>query len=180
MKLILLLIFFFATGISLKPINLPSGNNREYSIDPISRKNDLNLLSPYKARFIARHWENNIMSSGKEIMKEDVHIIRRIDELYKIIDDNNSNIYMSWTPNGVTKDVLFIIVGEINHTKNEFIITMVIQSPYWDTSQIESEHLKYALEELIGGIDDVTLDMTYLYTRDPRFRLSWLTARQNR
>jgi len=176
MKSILLLIFFFGTVLSLNPIHLPSGNNREYRINPVSRANDLNLLTPSKARFIARHWENNIMSSGKEIMKEDTHIIRRIDDLYRIIEDDNSNIYMSWTPKGVTKDVLFIIVGEINHDKKEFVIIMVIQSPYWETCQIESDHLKYALEDLIGGIDGITLDMTYLYARDPRFRLSWLTA----
>jgi hypothetical protein len=176
MKSILLLIFFLSTVLSLNPIDLPSGNNREYRINPISRANDLNLLTPCKARFIARHWENNIMSSGKEIMKEDAHILLRIDDLYRNIEDDNVNIYMSWTPNGVSSDVLFVIVGEINHDEKDFVITMVIQSPFWDSCQIESEHLKYALEELVGGIGGVSLDMSYLYANDSRFRLSWISA----
>jgi len=140
--------------------------------------NDLNLLTSSKARFIAKHWENNILNSGLEIMDEDVHVLNKIDELMEIIAKENNYIYISWTPSSLIKEVLFIIVGETKPDKNEFVIKLIVQSPFWDSKQISSEHLKYAIEELIYGIDNVYLNMTYLYDNDLRYKLSWVTINQ--
>ena len=140
--------------------------------------NDLNLLTPSKARFIAKHWANNILNSGLEIMAEDVHVLNKIDELMGLIAKENNYIYISWTPSSLINEVLFIIVGETKSDKKEFVIKLIVQSPFWDSKQISSENLKYAIEELIYGIDDVSLNMTYLYDNDLRYKLSWLTINQ--
>ena len=178
MNCILILLFFFIGAWSLNPIGLPSGNQKKYTINPTSRVNDLNLLTSSKARFIAKHWENNILNSGLEIMDEDVHVLNKIDELMEIISKENNYIYISWTPSSLIKEVLFIIVGETKPDKNEFVIKLIVQSPFWDSKQISSEHLKYAIEELIYGIDNVYLNMTYLYDNDLRYKLSWVTINQ--
>jgi hypothetical protein len=163
---------------SLNPIGLPSGNQKKYTINSLSRANDLNLLTPSKARFIAKHWENNILNSGLEIMDEDVHVLNKIDELMEIMARENNYIYISWSPSSVINEVLFIIVGETNAEKNEFVVKLIVQSPFWNPKQISSENLKYAIEELIYGMDNVYLNMSYLYDNDLRYKLSWLTINQ--
>jgi len=135
-------------------------------------------LTPSKARFIAKHWANNILNSGLEIMTEDVHVLNKIDELMGLTAKENNYIYISWTPSSLINEVLFIIVGETKSDKKEFVIKLIVQSPFWDSKQISSENLKYAIEELIYGIDDVSLNMTYLYDNDLRYKLSWLTINQ--
>jgi hypothetical protein len=132
-------------------------------------------LTPSKARFIAKHWENNILNSGLEIMNEDVYVLNKIDELMGLTAKKNNYIYMSWTPSSVIDEVLFIIVGETMSDKKEFVIKLIVQSPFWDSKQISSENLKYAIEDLIYGIDNVSLNMTYIYDNDLRYKLSWLT-----
>ena len=178
MNCIILLLFFIVGAWSLNPLGLPSGNQKKYTINPVSRVNDLNLLTPSKARFIAKHWENNILNSGLEIMNEDVHVLNKIDELMALTAKKNNYIYISWTPSSVIDEVLFIIVGETKSDKKEFVIKLIVQSPFWDSKQISSENLKYAIEELIYGIDNVSLNMTYLYDNDLRYKLSWLTINQ--
>ena len=43
----------------------------------------------------------------------------------------------------------------------------------WEEKQIKSIHLKYALEDLTEDIEDLNLDLTYLYENDKRYKLDW-------
>ncbi len=164
---------------ALAPNSFPSGQDKTYKVDVSARANDLTLLSPQRTRFIAKHWENNILNGGLEIRKEDAHIIERIDKLYDIIDSTEPGdkriLYLSWSPLGAIREVLFLVVAEIDVEREKFVVKLVIQSPFWEPRQIESRHLKYALEDLVEDIEEVTLDMTELYGSDSRFRLAWLS-----
>jgi hypothetical protein len=163
----------------LTPSSFPSGKPKTYTVDLSDRASDLTLLDKKHTRVIAKHWENNIMNGGVEIRKEDKHIIARIDELYEIIDTidrgDDSIMYMSWTPRGALREVLFLVVIKIDVEQEKFVVQLVLQSPFWEPQQIESRHLKYALEDLANKIDGVTLDFSQLYARDSRITLSWLT-----
>jgi len=160
---------------ALIPTTFPSGKPKIFTFNKSSRKSDLLLLTPQRTKFIAKHWENNILNGGLEIRKEDKHIIEGIDELYNIIDKNDSQIlYISWSPLSVIKEVLFLVVVEINVEENKFIVRLVLQSPFWEPKQIESCHLKYAIEDLVDDIDNITLDLSELYRTNKRISLSWM------
>lgn len=172
-------LFFIVNTTGLTPNNYPSGKHKIYKANECAPASDLTLLNPERTRFIAKHWENNILHGGREIRKEDEHILRRIDELYDIITNSNNNynpiMYISWSPLGAIREVLFLVVAEINIERETFAIQLVLQSPFWEPRQIESRHLKYALEDLVDGIEEATLDLTELYEKDWRLRLAWLT-----
>ena len=179
MKVDVFLFFFFIVNVAgLSPSSFPSGKHKTYNVNEYSRANDLTLLKQERTRFIAKHWENNILHDGMEIRNEDQHILQRIDELYDIIDSNYQNdkrlMYISWSPLGVIYEILFLVVAEINIESETFVIRLVLQSPFWEPRQIESRNLKYALEDLVDGLD-ITLVLTELYETDERIRLSWVT-----
>jgi hypothetical protein len=163
----------------LSPSSFPSGKQKTYNVNEYARASDLILLKPERTRFIAKHWENNILHGGMEIRNEDEHILQRIDELYDIIDGNDPTdkrlMYISWSPLGAVREILFMVVAEINIESETFAIRLMIQSPFWEPRQIESRHLKYAIEDLVDDLDEITLDLTELYETDERIRLSWLT-----
>lgn len=169
----------FSQTYGLTPSSFPSGKPKKYTVDVSDRASDLTLLDEKHTRVIAKHWENNIMNGGLEIRKEDKHIIERIDELYEIIGKtemgDKSVMYLSWTPRGAIREVLFLVVIKIDVDQEKFVVRLVVQSPFWESQQIESRHLKYALEDLVDELDEVTLDFTELYAKDPRISLSWVT-----
>jgi len=128
--------------------------------------------------FIAKHWENNILNTALEIRKEDEHVLQDIDEFYSIVksdcESNKKNIYISWSPKCAIHEILFIVVAEINMDDKKFIIKHLVQSPFWDSKQIESRHLKYALEDLVSDFDELSLDMRELYEKNMRIALDWM------
>lgn len=172
-------LLLIANSLALMPNNLPSGKGKIYKVNKYAPASDLVLLPPNRIRFIAKHWENNILHTSKEIRYEDEHIIYRIDELYDIIDNNHPNdkrfMYLSWSPIGAIREILFIVVAEINVECKTFVIRLVLQSPFWESRQIESKYLKYALEDLLHGNDKIALDLSELYSNDRRISLEWLT-----
>ena len=163
---------------AIKPSCFPSGKPKVFTVDKFSRTNDLTLLDPARSMFIAKHWENNILHTALEIRKEDEHLIQHIDDLYRIVnsDDENDNgrIYISWSPRCVVHEILFIVVAEINVVNKTFVIKHVLQSPFWESKQIDSRHLKYALEDLLRDFDELTLDISELYTKNTRLVLDWV------
>ena len=170
--------FLLVGSCALTPSSFPSGKPKIYTFDRSNRASDLTLLSPERARFIGKHWENNIMNDGLEVRQEDIHILERIDELYEIINTRTNDMrmmYLCWSPRGAIREVLFLVVAEIDVEEEKFILKLVIQSPFWEPKQIESRHLKYAIEELVEDIEDVTLDMSQLYRKDARLSLAWVS-----
>lgn len=170
--------FLLVGSYALTPSSFPSGKPKIYTFDRSNRASDLTLLSPERARFIGKHWENNIMNDGLEVRQEDIHILERIDELYEIINTRTNDMrmmYLCWSPRGAIREVLFLVVAEIDVEEEKFILKLVIQSPFWEPKQIESRHLKYAIEELVEDIEDVTLDMSELYRKDARLSLAWVS-----
>jgi len=176
--------FFFLSWVlgftsALKPSCLPSGKPKVFTVDKFSRINDLTLIDPGRSKFIAKHWENNILHTALEIRKEDEHLLQQIDELYRIVNSNDGNdkshIYISWSPRCVVHEILFIVIAEINVGNKTFIIKHVIQSPFWESKQIESRHLKYALEDLLNDDDALALDMSEIYKKNKRVELDWVT-----
>lgn len=177
MRFIVLRLFFFYFILvkSLKPMGLPNGNNRKYYIDKKNRVDDLKLITHSKMSFIIKHWENNILQTSKEIRIEDKYILDKIDLMNDYIKNTTRrDMFFAWMPKSVYNDVIFLVICDINMEANSFNIIYILHSPYWEEKQIKSIHLKYALEDLIKDIDDLDLDLTYLYENDKRYKLDWL------
>ena len=107
---------------------------------------------------------------------DDLHIITNINKLESYIHDSYeekfkmkkkflSRIFLAWMPESLhgTKDALFIIVVEINSETKEFIICHLVQSPFWDPAQIDSNELKVALENQNEKQNCTTINLEYLY-----------------
>tara|TARA_Y100000768_G_scaffold295185_1_gene229043 strand:- start:2863 stop:3339 length:477 start_codon:yes stop_codon:yes gene_type:complete len=155
-------------------MGLPNGNNRKYYLNKKNRVGDLKLLSQSKISFIIKHWENNILQTSKEIPIEDKYVIDKIDLIKEYIKKTTKNdMYFAWMPKSVYNDVIFLVVCDINMELNAFNVKYILHSPYWEEKQIKSIHLKYALEDLIEDIEDLNLDLTYLYENDKRYKLDW-------
>ena len=188
MKIIQFLLFFwlFKEMYALKPQNLPSGHSKKFEVNKLERNKDLKLMSAANVNLLTKHWLNNILSCSKEINPEDKYVIQQIDNINEYIrhntrkiytktnDCNMKNLYIAWCPKGYFKEIIFIVVGELLLEERSFLIKYILHSPYWDTSQINSVNLKYALEDLINNIDDFKVDFSYLYENDERYKLSWM------
>ena len=177
LPIILKLIFFFYLMLcvnSLTPMNLPNGNNKKYKVNKLSRATDLKVMTHSNIKFIMKHWENNILKTSKEICIEDTYILSKIDIINEYIKhEKNTNIYLSWMPKGVYTDIIFIIICEIIPDEKILQVKYILHSPYWEHKQIKSIHLKYALEDMIRNIDNISLDLSYLYNTDIRYKFDW-------
>ena len=188
MKIIQFLLFFglLKNKCALKPPKLPSGHNKKFEVNKSERNKDLKLMSAANVNLLTKHWLNNILSCSKEINPEDKYVIQQIDDINEYIryntrkiysktnDCNMKNLYIAWCPKGYFKEIIFIVVGELLLEERKFCIKYVLHSPFWDSSQINSVNLKYALEDLINNIDDFKVDFSYLYENDERYKLSWI------
>tara|TARA_B100001093_G_C26827871_1_gene1014839 strand:+ start:994 stop:1587 length:594 start_codon:yes stop_codon:yes gene_type:complete len=188
MNFINFLLFFclFKEINTLKPPKLPSGKDKKFYFNKSKRNEDLKIISPANVNLLTKHWLNNILSCSKEIYPEDKYIVQQIDLINEYIksytkklytntnNDNVKNINIAWCPKGYYKEIIFIVIGEILLQERILLIKYVIHSPFWDTSQIDSVNLKYALEDLINDIDDLQLDLSYIYENDERYKLFWL------
>ena len=171
---------------TLKPGSLPSGNKKIFQPNKLERNKDLILVSPSNINLLTKHWLNNILACSKEIEPEDKYVIEQIDHINEYVKNNtrdiytkgnNSNVknlYIAWCPKGHFKEIVFIVVGEILLEERTYLVKYILHSPYWDSTQIDSVHLKYALEDLINNVDVLSLDLSYLYENDERYKLSWI------
>ena len=90
-----------------------------------------------------------------------------------IKNTSRKDMYFAWMPKSVYNDVVFLVICDINMEENAFNVKYILHSPYWEEKQIKSIHLKYALEDLTEDIEDLNLDLTYLYENDKRYKLDW-------
>tara|TARA_B110000116_G_scaffold272426_1_gene297487 strand:- start:307 stop:897 length:591 start_codon:yes stop_codon:yes gene_type:complete len=167
---------FKESSYALQPSKMPSGNYRKYIPNKLSPYKDLKSISGKESSFISRHWLNNIIQSNK-IGKEDINIIENInileEHIQNLFSDSEqvSNIYFSWIPDGgYMKDILFIVVFQVHDDRN--VLKLLIQSPYWDSSQINSKYLLNSLEDFCK-ISNRDLDLFEFYEDNIRFKLEW-------
>lgn len=169
---------FFLTipnSFGLQPGKLPSGKDRVYKYNRNNPELDIKKLSPNEASFISRHWVNNMLQP-KQICEEDSLIIEKINSLEQFMQDQFTHKreteiqYLAWTPQGITQDILFIIVIEIN--ENENILRMLINSPFWESKQINTECL---LESLycFSNVNGKKLEINSFLSNNIRYKLIW-------
>tara|TARA_B100000524_G_C23632755_1_gene363810 strand:+ start:452 stop:1039 length:588 start_codon:yes stop_codon:yes gene_type:complete len=180
-----LIIPFISFSLALLPNNLP---NRKYTINRNNLSNDLKEISSVHTSIIAKKWLENmvietIMENKKKgvaikltdklINREDSHIVYGISKLFHHIDNNtySNNIYLAWSPNfEKKKTVLFLIHAYL--IGNKFTISQIIQSPLWNSAQIQSIHLKNTLFDY-SHKHNYELCLNKLYKDDNRINLSW-------
>ncbi len=157
---------------------------------------DLELLAPSQALRISKSWMQNIIEDyidckninfGDKLenksypMITDFHILDSINSLEKIIiEDNVNDLFFAWIPETELSyhQVLFLIVAE--NCTSEFKIKMLVQSPFWSPSQIESVHLKNSLTEISILYGFANIDLEFLYKHDLRTKLAWSTWNLNK
>ena len=160
---------------SLKPSKLPSGKGRVYKYNRNYPETDLKRITPAEASFVSRHWLNNILQP-KQICEEDALIIENINGLEQLIQEQFTRHheldmeYFVWTPQGITEDILFIIVLEVRENKN--ILRMLINSPFWESKQINVDCLLASLKGA-ASIQNKTLDIQSFLSNNVRYKLIW-------
>ena len=181
----------------LNPKRLPNGKIIKFQSNFKHPESDLKIITPGSASIISRNWLQNIVVDvfSKENSKiknnqfsktnifdyEDLHIVTGINKLESYIQESYENnegkksLFLAWSPRGEhgRTEVLFIIVVQIHIIKREFIIRHLIQSPFWDPSQIDSNELKKALvaQNILNNCTQINLE--YLYDNDLRYKLAW-------
>lgn len=175
-----------------------NGFNTKY----IPNKNpelDIKLLASSQALRISKYWMQNIIEDYLDLdyknfnfenklenkscsMITDFHILDSINSLEKIIkeDDISNLFFFAWMPESIYsyKQVLFLIVAE--NCESKFKIKLLVQSPFWNPSQIESVHLKNSLEEISLHYGFINIDLEFLFKHDLRTKLSWSTMNLNK
>lgn len=193
MKFLLNFLYLIPLISSLKPHHFPNGKLVSFKVNSQSPQLDLVNIEPGKASIITKNWLQNIVidvfNNKKGPLKnefdyDNLHIVSKINELNTVIQELNENknnenkdIFLSWYPQGNhgRKENLFIIYLQLSLKSKELIVKQIIQSPFWDPIQIDSEHLKNALEDLNSKNKDLTLIFDYLYEKDIRYKLAWST-----
>lgn len=181
----------------LNPKRLPNGKIIKFKSNFKHPESDLKIITPGSASIISRNWLQNIVVDvfSKENSKlknnqfsdtsifdyDDLHIVTGINKLESYIQESyeknegKKTLFMAWTPKGEhgRTEVLFIIVVQIHLSNREFIIRHLIQSPFWDPSQIDSNELKKALvaQNTLNNCTQINLE--YLYDNDLRYKLAW-------
>lgn len=158
---------------ALIPGRLPNGQSKKFTPHPTRPASDLKSVEPHEVVFLMKHWTNNI-EVNHHMNKEDKHILKRINSLasYIQLDKRYPCVYLIWIPNGYMYEVLFILLIHVNENPRVITPCILIQSPFWDSSQIESIELKHALIDLANQTNR-TLNLDPLYQNDPRYRLAW-------
>ena len=170
---VFIFLFFSLECLGLVPGKMPNGESKRFYPNKSSPREDLKSLQPKEAQLILKHWSNNI-AVQPEINKEDYHILKRINELNNFINLNTDPhyVYLIWCPSGVLQEVLFMVLVYSVHTPRTLLVSILIPSPFWDSSQIESIELKRSLEDLADRAN-MELELDYLYEKDTRFELAW-------
>ena len=202
------IMFCFPYTFGLNPKKLPNGRGYKYTSNKESRSSDLKVIKPAQAAIISRNWLQNIIAdmfsstnqkrlndefnSNNMVNYDDLHIVTNINKLesyihasYEEKTKNKKNylllLFLAWMPKSRhgAKDALFIIVVEINSNTKEFIIRHLVQSPFWEPSQIDSNELRLALENQNEKQNCTTINLDYLYENDLRYKLAWATWNLN-
>lgn len=191
-------ILYFIPSICLNPKRLPNGKMYKYIPNKHSPSNDLRIITSGQASLITKNWLENIVvdvfnRENKNLQEnkfsktsifdyDDLHIVTNINQLEKYIQEsyqksnnNKKTLFLSWMPKEEhgRNDVLFIIVAYILVDKQEFVIRHLVQSPFWDPAQIDSNELKLALEDQNCKNNCTTINLEYLYENDLRYKLAW-------
>lgn len=190
--------------VALMPKRLPNGKPYKYKVNIQDRSSDLKVIKPGQASLISRNWLQNIVAdlfnreNKKLINKEfsntgiynydELHIVSSINQLesyiqesYNVQGKEKAHLFLAWVPKGVygREEVLFIIVAEIAPKEQEFIIKHLVQSPFWDQEQIDSNELRLALIEQNERNNCTRINLEYLYEQDLRYKLAWATWNLN-
>tara|TARA_Y100000389_G_C17376384_1_gene471873 strand:- start:367 stop:918 length:552 start_codon:yes stop_codon:yes gene_type:complete len=175
MKLRFLFLLFTPYISCLTPGKLPSGKERVYRYNRKNPENDVKQITPTMASFISRHWLNNIIQHT-EICEEDIIILEKINNFKQYIQDQFTHYndfkveYLAWTPQGITEDILFLIVLEQYNEKN--VLKTLINSPFWESKQISSECLLESVTRYSSTKDKV-LDIDSFLNNNVRYKLLW-------
>lgn len=172
-------LFVVVSVSGIKPYKMPNGNPRKYQ-SSLDLTLDLKVITIQEASFISKHWLNNIIDGNGNSCKEDVQIIDKINNLEtyrqnlenKATSYNNENMILAWMPQGVYNDLLFIVCCEVNRDSKDLFVNLLVQSPFWESTQIESIVLKESLGQLASRAN-CTLHLDPLYNADPRYKLAW-------
>ena len=190
--------------VALMPKRLPNGKPYKYIANKEHRSNDLKVIKPGQASLISRNWLQNIVAdlfnreSKKLINKEftktgmynydELHIVSSINKLESYIQESynaqgkdKAHLFLAWMPKGMygREEALFIIVAEIAPKEQEFIIKHLVQSPFWDQDQIDSNELRLALIDQNERNNCTRINLDYLYEQDLRYKLAWATWNLN-
>ena len=160
---------------SLKPIKLPSGQDRVYKYNRNNPEYDIKQITPMEASFIARHWLNNILQP-KKICREDIQIVENINHLEEFIqsqfteEGKLSLEYLAWSPQSITNDILFIII--IETFEHNDVLRILINSPFWESRQISTECLLESLTQYSISRNK-TLNIDDFTSENIRYKLVW-------
>ncbi len=201
---LLVLSLFGTLNLGLMPKRLPNGKPYKYIANKDHRSNDLKVIKPGQASLISRNWLQNIVAdlfnreSKKLINKEftntgiynydELHIVTSINRLESYIQESynaqgkdKAHLFLAWMPKGMygREEALFIIVAEIAPKEQEFIIKHLVQSPFWDQDQIDSNELRLALIDQNERNNCTKINLDYLYEQDLRYKLAWATWNLN-
>ena len=160
---------------SLKPIKLPSGQDRIYKYNRRHPEFDIKKITPAEASFISRHWLNNILEP-KQICEEDKLIIEKINSLEDFIQNQFTEHkefdveYLAWTPQCITTDILFIIA--IERYESTDILHILINSPFWESKQISTDYLLESLKQYSNSRNR-TLNIDDFLENNVRYKLTW-------
>lgn len=197
---VLLIVFLIVKTNSLIPKRLPNGKPLLYEANKLNPSSDLKIINPGQASIITRNWLQNIVvemvqRENKNLVHQDfskkglydyddLHIVMNINKLesyiqesYELSRKKTPHLFMAWMPRGVygRNDTLFIIVATIDAEKKEFGIRHMVQSPFWDPEQIDSDKLRLALLDQNEKNNCTTINLEYLYEHDLRYKLAWAT-----
>ena len=156
--------------------------------------NDIKLLSLPQVQQISTNWlqyivtdvvdkqknrlevSQNTTSSGLYEL-ENLHIVKDINQLETYIQKYNhtDDLFLGWAPRNKNnpEEVLFIVVACHDKNTNYFSIKQLVQSPHWESSQIESIQLKIALMAIVNVKNYTALDLRELYAHNTRYFLAW-------
>ena len=160
---------------ALKPSKLPSGKDRAYKFNRNNPELDIEKITSSAASFVSRHWLNNIVQP-KRICQEDKIIIEKINKLEQFMQDQFTHHrevdieYLAWMPQGMSSDILFLIVIEAKEDKH--ILRMLINSPFWESTQISTDCLLESLNSF-SIIRGKTLDIDSFLSNNIRYKLIW-------
>ena len=199
-----ILCYLFCYVSSLMPKRLPNGKPYKYTANIQDRTSDLKVIKPGHASLISRNWLQNIVADlvNREKKKlvnqvftdtgvyeyDELHIVSNINKLETFIQESyqqqgkeKAHMFLAWMPKGIygREEALFIIVVEIHKKYKEFIIKHLVQSPFWEPSQIDSNELRLALIDQNERNNCTRINLEYLYEQDLRFKLAWATWNLN-
>ena len=146
-----------------------------------SPRKDLIYLPKNQANFICKNWMANILLSfeinkNKDNFKtfkcDDFHILQSINRFNM---NSNEKIHFGWKPESLhnNEQILFIVTVDFDMNKKMIYVDDLVQSPFWNSNQIESIFLKNSLISYNHYINGTTINFDHLYEKYPRYQLAW-------